>query len=113
MKIQIFDPPMCCSTGVCGPSIDPELVRFAADADCLKGQGVDVERFNLSQQPAAFVNNPIVKELLEKEGNDCLPLIIVGGSVVSKGTYPSREILASYVGIENQKSIFSEAVKEL
>ncbi len=25
--IEIFDPAMCCSTGVCGPSIDTELMR--------------------------------------------------------------------------------------
>jgi len=34
MKIQVLDPPRCCSTGVCGPNVDPELVRFAADLDC-------------------------------------------------------------------------------
>lgn len=44
MKIQVFDPPMCCSTGVCDPSADPELVRFAAALDWLKRQGVEVER---------------------------------------------------------------------
>lgn len=113
MKIQIFDPPMCCSTGVCGPSVDTELVRFAADVDWLKSQGVDVGRFNLSEQPTAFATHATVKAALEKEGNECLPLIMVDGSVVCKGKYPSRETLASYAGIENQKSIFSEAVKEL
>ena len=51
--VRVFDPAMCCSTGICGPSVDPELVRFAADLDWLKSQGVSVERFNLSQQPAA------------------------------------------------------------
>ena len=29
-KIEIFDPAMCCSTGVCGPSVNPELIRVAA-----------------------------------------------------------------------------------
>ena len=28
-KIEIFDPAMCCSTGVCGPGVDPELLRMA------------------------------------------------------------------------------------
>jgi hypothetical protein len=66
MKIQVLDPPMCCSTGVCGPSVDPELLRFAADIDWLKRQGVDVERNNLSQQPALLANKPIVMETLGK-----------------------------------------------
>jgi hypothetical protein len=43
---------MCCSTGVCGPGVDPQLARFAADVAWLQGQGVTVERFNLAQQPA-------------------------------------------------------------
>ncbi|MFN8000751.1 MAG: arsenic metallochaperone ArsD family protein [Acidobacteriota bacterium] len=23
MKLEIFDPPMCCATGVCGTDVDP------------------------------------------------------------------------------------------
>jgi len=60
-KIQVFDPPMCCSTGVCGLEVDPALVRFAADLEWLKESGVDVERFNLSQEPAAFVGKPLTR----------------------------------------------------
>ncbi|MEI7606377.1 MAG: arsenic metallochaperone ArsD family protein [Rhodospirillaceae bacterium] len=26
---------MCCSTGVCGPEVDPVLVTFAADPKCV------------------------------------------------------------------------------
>src|SRR5690606_31175046 len=55
--VRVFDPAMCCSTGICGPSVDAELVRFAADLDWLKTQGISVERFNLSQQPAAFAED--------------------------------------------------------
>ena len=95
MKIQIFDPPMCCSTGVCGPSVDPELVQLAADLDGLKRQGIEVERYNLSQEPASFINTPAVKAALQAEGNDCLPLTMVDGDVVCKGHYPSRETLAA------------------
>ena len=104
MKIQVFDLPMCCSTGVCGPSVDPELVRFAADVDWLKRQGVEVERHNLSQQPAAFANTPVVKEALGKEGNDCLPLILADGAVVCKGRYPTREMLAGFAGLASSGS---------
>jgi len=67
MKIQIFDPPMCCSTGVCGPAVDPELVRFAADLDWLKRQGVEVERYNLSQQPAGGVGKTSVAAAIAVE----------------------------------------------
>ena len=100
MRLQVFDPPMCCSSGVCGPSVDPVLVRFAADLDWLKRQGVEVERYNLSQQPAAFVSTGVVKEALGREGNDCLPLTIVDGLVACKGQYPSREALAKMANLE-------------
>lgn len=113
MKIEIYDPPMCCSTGVCGPSVDPELVRFAADLDWLARQGVEVQRYSLSQQPAAFAKNPLVKEALEKDGNDCLPLTVVDSTVVLKSRYPTREMLAAYAGLETSPSIFTDAVKEL
>jgi hypothetical protein len=63
--VRVFDPAMCCSTGVCGSSVDPQLVRFAADLDWLKRQGVAVERFNLAQQPGAFVDDAAVKATLE------------------------------------------------
>jgi len=101
MKIEVYDPPMCCSTGVCGPSVDPELVRFAADLDWLKRQGVGVERYNLSQQAAAFAGNPVVKKALAKDGNDCLPLTVADGAIVCKSRYPTREMLAGYAGLES------------
>ncbi len=99
MKIQVFDPPMCCSTGVCGPAVDPGLIQFAADLEWLQDHGVEVERFNLSQQPQAFVTTTLVSELLAKEGNACLPLTLVNGTVVGKGSYPSRGTLARLANI--------------
>jgi hypothetical protein len=97
--VHIFDPAMCCSSGVCGTSVDPRLARFAADLDWLKSQGVAVERFNLSQQPAAFAADTEVKDALEAKGEDALPLVKIDGEVKSVGTYPSREDLAGWAGV--------------
>lgn len=36
--IQIFDPALCCSSGVCGPETDPALVAFAADFEWARTQ---------------------------------------------------------------------------
>jgi len=113
IKIEVFDPPMCCSTGVCGPAIDPELVRFAADLEWLTQQGVTVERFNLSQQPAPFASTPLVKEALAKDGLGCLPLIVVDGVARHQASYPTREMLATYAGLDLRPSIFTAAVGEL
>ncbi len=96
--VQVFDKPMCCSTGVCGPQVDPILPRFAADLEWLKSQGYQVERFNLAQQPMAFIENKEVHQLLGSEGTDCLPLILVDGKIVSRKEYPTREVLAGWVG---------------
>lgn len=113
MKLQVFDPPMCCSTGVCGPSVDPKLAAFAADLDWLKRQGVAVERYNLAQQPAAFMACDLVKATLQKEGDACLPMILIDGVVFSQGRHPSRAELASAAGLDVPASIYTDAVREL
>lgn len=99
-KLEVFDPPQCCSTGVCGPSVDPKLVSFAADLHWLANQRVAVERHNLAQEPQAFVANPVVKRALTQSGNKCLPLILMNGAMVSQGQYPSRVELARFVGVD-------------
>lgn len=98
-KLEVFDPPMCCSTGICGTDIDPVLPRFAADLEWLQTQGVSVERHNLAQEPGAFVANESVNAALHREGNGCLPLILVDGHIFSRGGYPDRIALAGYVGV--------------
>jgi hypothetical protein len=97
--VRIFDPAMCCSTGVCGPTVDPQLARFSADLDWLKAQGASVERFNLAQQPAAFAEDQAVRTALETKGEASLPLVKVNGEVMSSGVYPSRSELAAWAGI--------------
>ncbi len=98
VTIRVFDPAMCCSTGVCGPSVDPALARFAADVDWLQKQGVAVERYNLAQQPAAFAETPAVKAALAR-GTEVLPLVLVGDRIAVEGAYPSRETLAALAGV--------------
>lgn len=90
--IQIYDRPMCCSTGICGPSVDPVLPRLAADLDAMKHAGHSVERYNLSQQPQAFIENKEIHALISTKGTDVLPVVVVDGRVVSKGIYPSKEM---------------------
>jgi len=98
-NIQIFDPALCCSTGVCGVEVDQQLVSFSADVDWAKQNGAQLERFNLAQQPLAFAENPVVKGFLERSGAEALPLILVDGEVALAGRYPSRAELARWAGI--------------
>ena len=98
--IQVFDPALCCSTGVCGVDVDQSLVNFSADVDWARQQGATVERFNLAQQPMAFADNPAVKGYLERSGAEGLPLILVEGEVALAGRYPRRAELARWAGLK-------------
>lgn len=102
--IQVYDKPMCCSTGVCGPQVDPVLPRFAADLDWLKSQGHQVERYNLAQQPQAFVENPTIQKEVMVQGANCLPIIVVDGEIVSRKAYPSRDMLATWAGMASTQT---------
>ena len=90
-RVEVFAPSMCCSAGVCGPSVDPVVLRFAADLEWLAGRGVEVSRHNLGGEPAAFAAAPAVQAALSERGTDCLPLILVDGRVVSQGTEVDQE----------------------
>jgi len=103
-RIDVFDPPMCCSSGVCGPEVDPLLAAFAADVDWLTSQGVSVTRHNLAQEPQAFVMNPLVQEALQREGDACLPLVLVNGEIAGRGAYPRREELARLAGLSASRT---------
>jgi hypothetical protein len=96
--IEVYDPAMCCSTGVCGPTVDPALARFEADLRWLSGQGAAVTRYNLGQQPGAFVESPIVVSILQAGGEGVLPVILIDGKLKWTGHYPSRDELAAGAG---------------
>ena len=97
--LTIFDPAMCCSTGICGAEIDQKLVDFAADLDWLKSEGIEVNRINLSQEPALFAENEQVKSILQNSGVEGLPVILADDEVQSSGQYPDRVKLAQMVGV--------------
>lgn len=98
--LEIFDRPLCCSTGICGPSVDPALAHFAADLAWLKQHGIDVRRYNLAHEAAAFTKYADVKEALHAGQVQCLPLVRIEGQIVSQGKYPSRGQLAAWCGID-------------
>ena len=113
-QFQVYDPAMCCSSGVCGPDVDPALVQFAADLKWLQEQGVEVRRFNLSQNPAAFVENELVKQALTEKGEAALPMILGQDRILSTGRYPARGELGTWAGLSHaEASIYSAAVNEL
>lgn len=98
-RIQVFDPALCCSTGVCGVDVDQQLIGFSADFDWARQNGAQIERFNLAQQPLVFAENPVVKSFLERSGAEALPLTLVDGEIALAGRYPNRDELARWAGI--------------
>lgn len=97
--LEVFDPPMCCPTGVCGVDVDPDLVRFAADLAWLKAHGIEARRYNLSQEAHAFVGNAVVRRTLQERGTASLPLVFWRGEVVASGAYPERALLMRVLGL--------------
>ncbi len=98
--IQVFDPALCCSSGVCGQEVDAKLVQAAADIDWAQRAGARIERFNLAQQPLAFAQNDAVRGFLERSGQEALPITVLDGQVVLAGRYPSRQQLSQLAGLE-------------
>jgi len=97
--IEIFDPAMCCPTGLCGPSINPELMRIAAIVESLKKRGIDIKRHNLRDEPKLYVSNKTINEYLMKYGAEGLPITLVDGEVAISRSYPTTKQLSEWTGI--------------
>ncbi|EIW20783.1 MULTISPECIES: arsenite efflux transporter metallochaperone ArsD [Pelosinus] len=102
-KIEIFDPAMCCATGICGPGIDQELLRVATTVNALTKKGVTIIRYGLSSEPQAFIDNKRVNEYLMKEEVEVLPITIVDGEVVKTRSYPTADEFAQWSGVAKEE----------
>ena len=98
-KIAIYEPAMCCSTGVCGVSVDPELLRISTVLNNLKKNGIEIERYNLTNSPMKFMTNKTVNKMINENGVDGLPFTLVDEKVVITGRYPTNEELAEFLDI--------------
>ena len=96
--IQVFDPALCCSTGVCGVDADQVLINFAADYEWAKSKGCAITRVNLAQEPLVFAENEVVRKLLERSGPSALPVVLVDNEIALAGRYPTRDELAHWIG---------------
>ncbi len=108
VRVEIFDPPMCCPTGLCGPAVDPALLDIYESILKIKteynGQSV-VERYVLGQQPAKFMQQPEVIRRLKAHGVSILPVTVVNGVVVKEKVYPSYEELKQWINNGPQGSM--------
>jgi len=90
-KMFIFEPAMCCPTGLCGVGVNPELLRISTVLNSLKKNGVEVERFNLTNSPQEFISNKEVNKFINEKGIDELPLTVLDGEIIITGRYPTNE----------------------
>ena len=98
-KMKIFEPAMCCPTGLCGVSVDPELLRISTVLNTLDQNGIKVHRYNLTSSPRAFVENRAVCEFLNQFGPDKLPVILVDDVIVLAGCYPTNEEITYWLDL--------------
>ena len=100
VSIEIFDPPMCCPTGLCGPSVDPALLDIYEAILRIKTEydgRATVERYVLGQQPAKFMQQPEIIQRLKAHGVSVLPVTIVNGAVRKEHGYPSYTDLKAWI----------------
>jgi hypothetical protein len=102
-RLEIFDPAMCCPTGVCGPSVDPELTRIAAVLFSLQKKGFDISRYNLTNEPMVFAENTVVNKVLHEKGPEALPAILLNGELLKMGKYPTNQELSDWLGIDEKE----------
>jgi len=104
--IKIFEPAMCCSTGVCGPSVDPELLRITTLIGKIRANGGKIERYNLTDNPMIFVTETKVNQLLNDKGMDVLPAIMLDDQVIHTGGYLSDDEIIKLLGITVKQPMF-------
>lgn len=104
MRIEFFEPPMCCSTGLCGPTVDETLVRLNEDIGKLKEKfpGIIIERYIITQQPLKFRNNDEVYRLVKVNGSDVLPITTFNGIVIKTHKYPFMDEIIAEIEGENK-----------
>lgn len=111
-KMIIFDPAMCCSTGVCGPSIDENLLRVSTVINKLEKKGVSIERHNLTDNPKIFIDNKEINEMINNQGIDILPVTMVDGKVAKTKEYPTNEEFCVLLDVPKEYLISDEKKAE-
>jgi len=99
--VRIYDPALCCPTGLCGVNIDPELMRIAVVVETLKRKGIAIERYNLHDHPQVYVSTKVVNDFLMKEGAEKLPITTVNGEIAITGAYPTNQQIYEWLNISD------------
>ena len=99
-EIQIYEPAMCCSTGLCGVSINQELLRVSTIINTLSNKGFKIVRYNLSANPEAFLQNTKVNKYLNDNGAEILPITLLSGEIIKTKNYPTNIEFEAMLGVK-------------
>ena len=107
-QLELYEGAMCCETGVCGPSVDEQLLAVRENLGWAGTQGARVARHNLTSDPDAFVANPKVTGLMQAFGDKALPVLVIDGEIQTHGHYPTRDELASLLAPDTTSTPVTE-----
>lgn len=93
MKLEIFEPSLCCESGVCGPEPDKALIELQNTIQLLKKAGVETKRYAINQVPIMFVQNAVVREFVKANGPEKLPLTLLDNQIIKSSDYPTIDEL--------------------
>jgi hypothetical protein len=93
MKLEFYEKPMCCPSGICGPSVDETLVRLQENIKTLqeKYSDLQVERYQPQTHGLIFMVAKDVAQFVKEEKMKALPITKVNGVIIKKGDYPTLE----------------------
>lgn len=98
-KIEIFEPGMCCPTGLCGPGINPEIMRISTVVNTLEKNNVGIKRYNLTSNTNEFISNKIINDIIKEKGESILPVTIVNGEIKKTNDYPTNAEFTEWTGV--------------
>ena len=100
VRVMLFEGPMCCPSGLCGPSPDPSLMEIQNTTAQLRREfkdAVEIVRANIVGDFSQFLESWDVYEKVRKGGVAVLPIVKVNGNIVAEGGYPNLETLRKEV----------------
>ncbi len=89
--VEVFDPPLCCPTGLCGPTLDQTLLDVSEMVQALKDEGIAIERYQMASHPHVFLKHPDVMRLVRERGLEAFPITVIAGQIIKVGSYFTRD----------------------
>ena len=97
MKLELFEPSLCCESGVCGPEPDRVLIELQNTIQLLKKINIETKRYAINQAPMVFVQNTVVSDFIKANGASKLPLVLLDNKIIKSGGYPTIDDLKVHI----------------